>query len=120
MASFVGVLATCAILCAVVAYGAFVLKRFGGSANLRLSGWKRALLWASATLAVALFGFAILGLGHMLGVIYCSAGFSAADPWPCTLGGRLLFLVVSIGVGLPLVVTTIRLVGRVLAEHSRV
>jgi hypothetical protein len=119
MAQLIGLLSNAVLLSALVLYGYFVLRRFGGYGGPKPSGWRLGLLWFATLLGVAAIAAATLGAGHLFGVIYCSAVFSPNDAWPCSATARLLFFLACIGIGLPVLGFWLRFVNRALTHAAR-
>ncbi len=119
MAYLVGFLSTFIFWGAVVGYALFVLHRFGAFTDPQPRGWRLGLLYLASLFGLVAFIAAMLLVGHVGGFVYCSVQFSPTDPWPCSVGGRLLYAVVSLGIGLPLFALWMRFVNRRLRRDAR-
>ncbi len=100
----------------VVGYAIFTVRRFGPVGPWP-RGWRLGLLWLAALAGVGAFGTAVLGVGKVGGFIYCGARFSPSDLWPCSLGGRLVYVAGSLGIGIPLFAIWMRYTKRVLTDR---
>jgi len=117
MAYVIVVFTEVVLLCAVVAYAIFVLRRFGPVGPWP-GGWRLALLYLAALLGVAAFIAAMIGAGALSGFIYCSDQFSPTAVWPCSLAGRLTYGAGSIGLGLPLLALWMRFAKRTVMKDA--
>jgi hypothetical protein len=110
MASFVAFVIFWA---AVVLYAVYVFRRILGRGQLSRRdwprGWRLAAYVSGLLLAVVVVvPAAIMVAGYVFGMTNCTADYSPSQPWRCSQAGRLLFITLSILVGLPLVAMLLR------------